>query len=80
MYKCKYVIEVFSVKKYIGRKIMLNAKDLPVSDILRALAESSGFSIISTKEVKSLPPLSLTLNNINNLLFVYFKGIFLVTL
>lgn len=50
-------------KKYIGRKIMLNAKDLPVADILRALAESSGFSIISTKEVKSLPPLSLTLNN-----------------
>jgi len=50
-------------KKYIGRKVTLNAKDLSVSDILRALAESSGFSIILTKEVKDLPSLTLTLTD-----------------
>jgi type IV pilus assembly protein PilQ len=50
-------------KKYIGKKITLNAKDLPVTDILRAIAESSGFSIILTKEIKSLPSLTLTLMN-----------------
>lgn len=50
-------------KKYIGKKITLNAKDLPVTDILRAIAESSGFSIILTKEIKDLPSLTLTLTN-----------------
>lgn len=50
-------------KKYIGKRITLNAKDLPVTDILRAIAESSGFSIILTDEIKKLSNLTLTLTN-----------------
>lgn len=50
-------------KKYIGKRISLNVKDLPVEDILRAIAESSGFNIITTKEIKGLEPLSLSLTN-----------------
>jgi type IV pilus assembly protein PilQ len=50
-------------KKYIGKKISLNTKELPVEDILRALAESSGFNIILTKDVKELSPLALSLTN-----------------
>lgn len=51
-------------KKYIGKKITFNIKDLGVSDILNMIADASGFNIILTDEVKSLPPLSLNLTNI----------------
>ncbi|WP_417337151.1 type IV pilus secretin PilQ [Halobacteriovorax marinus] len=51
-------------KKYIGKKITFNIKDLGVADILNMIADASGFNIILTDEVKSLPPLSLNLTNI----------------
>ncbi len=51
-------------KKYIGKKITFNIKDLGVSDILNMIADASGFNIILTDEVKSLPSLSLNLTNI----------------
>ena len=51
-------------KKYIGKKITFNIKDLGVSDILNMIADASGFNIILTDEVKGLPPLSLNLTNI----------------
>ena len=51
-------------KKYIGKKITFNIKDLPVSDILNMIADASGFNIIITDEIKKLPPLSLNLTNI----------------
>ncbi|PIK14481.1 type IV pilus secretin PilQ [Halobacteriovorax sp. JY17] len=51
-------------KKYIGKKITFNIKDLGVSDILNMIADTSGFNIILTDEVKKLPPLSLNLTNI----------------
>ncbi|ATH06503.1 hypothetical protein BIY24_00660 [Halobacteriovorax marinus] len=51
-------------KKYIGKKITFNIKDLAVADILNMIADASGFNIILTDEVKSLPPLSLNLTNI----------------
>ena len=51
-------------KKYIGKKITFNLKDLGVSDVLNMIAEASGFNIILTDEVKNLPSLSLNLTNI----------------
>ncbi len=51
-------------KKYIGSKFSLNVRDVPVSEILKMIAEASGFNIIMTDEIKTLPPLSLNLTNI----------------
>jgi type IV pilus assembly protein PilQ len=51
-------------KKYIGKKITFNIKDLPVADILNMIADASGFNIIITDDIKQLPPLSLNLTNI----------------
>jgi type IV pilus assembly protein PilQ len=51
-------------KKYIGKKISLNVRDLPVQDILTMIADSSGFNIILTSEIKELKPLTLNLTNI----------------
>lgn len=51
-------------KKYIGKRISLNVKDLAVEEILKMIAEASGFNIILTDEIKSLPPLSLNLTNV----------------
>ncbi|MCF8058198.1 MAG: type IV pilus secretin PilQ [Bacteriovoracaceae bacterium] len=51
-------------KKYIGTRISLNVKDLPVGEILKMIAEASGFNIILTDEIKTLPPLSLNLTNV----------------
>ena len=50
-------------KKYIGKKISLNVKNMAVEDILRIIAEASGFNIIMSKHVSTLPPLSLNLAN-----------------
>ncbi len=51
-------------KKYVGKKISLDIKEVFVADILRMLAEASGFNIILTEEVQKLPPLTLNLTNI----------------
>jgi len=51
-------------KKYIGKKISLNVKDVSVEDLLKMIAEASGFNIILTDEVKKLAPLSLNLTNV----------------
>lgn len=51
-------------KKYIGKKISLNVRNISVEDILNMIAESSGFNVIITDEVRKLPPLSITLTNI----------------
>ncbi|WP_127715227.1 type IV pilus secretin PilQ [Halobacteriovorax sp. HLS] len=51
-------------KKYIGKKITFNIKDLPVADILNMIADASGFNIIITDDIKKLAPLSLNLTNI----------------
>lgn len=52
-------------KKYIGKKISLNVKDISVEDLLKMIAEASGFNIILTKEVKTLATLTLNLTNVN---------------
>lgn len=51
-------------KKYIGKRISINVKDIPVPDLLNMIADTSGFNIIIDQEVSRLPPVSLTLTNI----------------
>ncbi len=51
-------------KKYIGSKFSLNVKDVAVTEILKMIAEASGFNIITTDEIKALPPLTLSLTNV----------------
>ena len=51
-------------KKYIGKKITFDIKSLPVSDILKMIADASGFNMIMTNTIRELPPLSLNLTNI----------------
>ncbi len=51
-------------KRYVGKKISINVQNLPVIDILKTIAETSGFNIIVANEVMSVPPLTLRLTNI----------------
>ncbi len=51
-------------KKYIGKKISFNVKNVSVEDLLKMIADSSGFNIILTDDLKTLPPMSLSLTNI----------------
>ena len=50
-------------KKYIGKKITLNVKQLAVSNVLEMIADASGFNIIQPSDVGSLPPLTMNLVN-----------------
>lgn len=51
-------------KKYIGKRISINVKDIPVADLLNMIADTSGFNIIIDQGVNSVPPLTLTLTNV----------------
>jgi type IV pilus assembly protein PilQ len=51
-------------KKYIGKKISFNVRDVSVADLLKMIADASGFNIIITDELKKLPPLTLSLTNV----------------
>ncbi len=51
-------------KKYIGSRVTINVKSVRVEEILNLLSEASGFNIILTKEIESLPPLTLNLTNV----------------
>lgn len=48
-------------KKYIGKKITMNLKNVKPEEILRIIAETSGFNIILTDDVKKLSPITLNL-------------------
>jgi type IV pilus assembly protein PilQ len=48
-------------KKYIGKKVSMNLRSVKPDEILRMIAETSGFNIIVTEEVKKLEPISLNL-------------------
>ena len=52
------------VKKYVGKKISINVNTVPYQDILRMIADTSGFNIIIDNAVNQLPPLTLSLTNI----------------
>ncbi len=51
-------------KKYIGKRISINVKEIPVPDLLNMIADTSGFNIIIDQEITRQPPLSLTLTNV----------------
>lgn len=51
-------------KKYIGKRISINVRDIPVPDILNMIADTSGFNIIIDQDVAKLPNLTLTLTNV----------------
>lgn len=51
-------------KKYIGKKITMNLKNVKPEEIVRIIAETSGFNIILTEDAKALPPISLNLVDI----------------
>ena len=51
-------------KKYVGKKITLNVKDMKVEEILKIIADASGFNIIVGDEVKNLPNLTFNLTAI----------------
>jgi type IV pilus assembly protein PilQ len=51
-------------KKYVGKKISFNVKDVNVEDLLKMIADASGFNIIITEDIKKLSPLTLNLTNI----------------
>jgi type IV pilus assembly protein PilQ len=52
------------VKKYIGKRISINVRDIAIVDLLNIIAETSGFNVIIDKEVSSRPPLTISLTNI----------------
>jgi type IV pilus assembly protein PilQ len=51
-------------KKYIGKKITLNLKNVKPEEILKIIAETSGFNIIITDDVKKIAPMTLSLVDI----------------
>lgn len=51
-------------KKYVGKRISINVQDIAVGDVLKMIADTSGFNIIIDQEVSKSPPLTLTLTNI----------------
>lgn len=51
-------------KKYIGKKVTMNLKNVSPEDILKMIAETSGFNIIFSEDMKKLHPISLNLNDI----------------
>ena len=59
-----YNITLSGRKKYLGKKISINVKQVKMEDVFQILAEVSGFNVILDESVKSLPPLTLNLNNI----------------
>ncbi len=51
-------------KKYVGNKVSFDVNDLAVTDLLKMIAEATGFNIILDDDVKKAPPLTLTLTSI----------------
>lgn len=51
-------------KKYIGKRISINVREIPVPDLLNMIADTSGFNIIIGQQVSKAPPLTLTLTNV----------------
>lgn len=51
-------------KRYVGKRISINVNNMQVQDLLRIIAETSGFNIIIDDEVKRAKPLTLKLTNL----------------
>lgn len=48
-------------KKYIGKRIHFDVKDVPITDLLKMIADASGFNIIVDNAVNSSKPMTLSL-------------------
>lgn len=51
-------------KRYVGKRISLNVREVTVEDVLRMISQASGFNIILDQDIRSLPPITLNVNNI----------------
>jgi type IV pilus assembly protein PilQ len=51
-------------KKYIGKRISINVREIPIPDLLNMIADTSGFNIIIDQGISTIPPLTLTLTNV----------------
>lgn len=51
-------------KRYIGKKIYFDVKNIAVTDLLKMIADASGFNIILGEDVNTVPPITLSLTNI----------------
>lgn len=51
-------------KKYIGKKITINVNNVGYRELLKMIADTSGFNIIIDEEVNAVPPLTISLTNI----------------
>lgn len=51
-------------KKYIGKKISVNVKNVPVTDVLQMIAETSGFNIFLEDGVSGKPPMTINLTDV----------------
>ena len=51
-------------KKYVGRRISINVRNIDVTEVLNMIADTSGFNIIIDREVGNLPPITLSLTNV----------------
>ncbi len=56
-------ISLSGPKKYIGKRISINVKEIPIPDLLNMIADTSGFNIIIDQSVPATP-LTLTLTNV----------------
>ncbi len=52
------------VKKYVGKKISINVNDVNYREVLKMIADTSGFNIIIDDQINELPPLTISLTNI----------------
>lgn len=51
-------------KKYVGKKISINVRDMAATDILRMIVDAAGLNIIMDPSAATSPELSLTLTNV----------------
>jgi type IV pilus assembly protein PilQ len=57
-------ITMSGIKKYVGKKISISVKGVPVVDLLNYIADVSGFNIIIDQQVSTKQPLTLSLTNL----------------
>jgi type IV pilus assembly protein PilQ len=50
-------------KKYIGKKITMNLKNVAPAEILRMIGDSVGFNLVMSDDVKGAQPISINLSN-----------------
>ncbi len=68
--KSKEIVDILEnltqsgVKRYVGKKISINVNNVPYPEILKMIANTSGFNIIINEQVRQLQPLTLSLTNL----------------